>query len=169
MSRLMKTAPGLLVAGALLAVFAVPAGLRFARAEDAKAADAAQPAAAAETAAAADTELAKQMEVIEDGMKKLRRTLKNAEGDAESLKTIGAMQAAAVASKELTPARLAKVPEDQKKTFLAGYRKDMAAMIVQFCEMETAVLDGKHDEAQAIHKKLKDVEEEGHEKYAEEG
>lgn len=160
MSRFKRTASTLLLTGALAALVGVPAAVRHAGAA------AAEPAAAAETSE--DTELAKQMEIIEDGMKKLRRTLKSADGDAESLKTISAMQAATVASKDLTPARLAKVPEDQKKTFLAGYRKDMAAMLVQLCQIETAVLDGKHDEAQAIHKKLKDVEEEGHEKYAEE-
>src|SRR5688572_12939793 len=164
MARLKTTiALAALLGGALVALLAGPAGLRLAHADEAAPA---QPAAA--EAKAEDTELAKQMEVIEDGMKKLRRTLRGAEGNADSLKTIGAMQAAAVASKELTPVMAAKVPEADRQEFLTDYRKEMVGMIGELCQMELAVLDGNHEKAQEIHKKLKDVEEAGHEKFTQE-
>src|SRR5215204_2077082 len=57
-----------------------------------------------------DTELAKQMEIIDSGVKKLRRTLRKAESNAESLQTLEKVHAAAVKSKDMTPARAAKVP-----------------------------------------------------------
>ncbi len=118
--------------------------------------------------AAEDTELQKQMEVIEDGMKKLRRSLKKAEDNAQSLETIGKMQAAAIACKTEVPPAAAKVPEADRAKFLAGYRKGMVALVAEMCQMEIALLDGDNAKAEELFKGLKKIEDDGHEKYSEE-
>jgi soluble cytochrome b562 len=107
------------------------------------------------------------MEIIDEGLKKLRRTLRKPDTNKESLEIINQVQAAAVASKALTPAKAAKMPEAERQKFVAGYRKDMAAMIVQLLNMEIAVLDGNNDKANEIHKSMKQIEDEGHKKYEE--
>src|SRR5215210_658471 len=65
-----------------------------------------------------DTELAKQMEVIDEGMKKLRRTLRKAESNKESLEWIEKIDKAAAKSKDLVPALAAKKPEADRAKFV---------------------------------------------------
>jgi hypothetical protein len=146
----------LLLGLALLA--GVPGGMTvcLAQDEDAKKATASK-----------DTELAKQMEIIDEGLKKLRRTLRKPDQNKESLEIINQIQAAAVASKAQTPAKAAKMPEAERQKFVMAYRKDMAAMIVQLLNMEIAVLEGNNDKANEIHKSMKQVEDEGHKKFEE--
>ena len=131
-----------------------------------------QPAAAeaeaAKTGAAVDTELAKHMEELQDHLKKLRRTLRKAEDNAESLQHIDKALEELVECKALIPAKAANVPEAERAQFVNGYRKDMVAVIMDLCQMELAVLEGNNDRAQEIHKGLKTKEDEGHEKYIDE-
>jgi hypothetical protein len=157
MNRFRNTVAPLLVGAALLA--AVPFGL-----------NAAAPAAAAEAekkkTAASDTELAKQMEIIDEGMKKLRRSLRQPEQNAESLEMIGKMQAATVASKGMVPVMAKGINnEAERAKFVAAYRKDMAAMLAEIAQLEIALLDGDNKKAQELHKSLSDREDSGHEKF----
>jgi len=149
----------------LSALAGVPAGLNVVRAA------APAPAAAQEEkekkVADLDTELSKQMEVIDSGMKKLRRSLRKPESNKESLETIEKVHAAAVKSKDMTPAMAAKIPEAQRAEWVAGYKKAMEATIKTIEEMRDAVKDGKNDKAQEIYKTIKTQEDKGHEKYTE--
>src|SRR4051812_46647314 len=65
-----------------------------------------------------DTELQKQMEVIDESMKKLRKTLRKSEENAESLKTIADLKKACVACKEQTPAMASTIPEAERARFV---------------------------------------------------
>ena len=112
-----------------------------------------------------ETELQKHMEVIEAAMKKLRRSLPKSDQNAESLKQIADIQKAAKACVDLIPAMAATVPAGERDKFVAAYKKDMEAFIGEVGKMEQAVKDGKNDQAVEIHKKLKELEDTGHEKY----
>ena len=114
-----------------------------------------------------DTELAKQMETIDEGMKKLRRTLRKPDSNKESVEWIEKIEKAAAKSKDLIPARAAKVPEAERAKFVENYKKDIDAFIKSVGEMKTAVQDGKNDKAQEVYKTLKTQEDKGHEKYTE--
>ena len=118
--------------------------------------------------AAEDTELAKQMEVIQDNLKKLRKSVKSAAENAQSLESLDKMQQATVASKAMTPAKAKSVPEAERAKFLAGYRKDMAALLEHLCKIEMALLDNDNAKAEELFKGLKKVEDDGHEKYSDE-
>src|SRR5215210_4078374 len=108
-----------------------------------------------------DTELAKQMEIIDGGMKKLRRSLRKAERNKESLETIEKVHAAAVKSKDLVPALAAKQPAAKRAEFVAAYKKDMETTIKTIEQMRDAVKEGKNDKAVEIHKTLKTQEDKG--------
>jgi soluble cytochrome b562 len=114
-----------------------------------------------------DTELAKQMEVIDEAMKKLRRTLRKAESNSESLEWIDKMEKAAVKAKDLAPAMASKIPEAERAKWVEAYKKDMEAMIKTVGEMKAAVKESKNDKAQELYKALKTQEDKGHEKYTE--
>ena len=149
----------------LSAMVGAPSAVKFARGA------APVPAAAQEEkekkVADLDTELAKQMEVIDGGMKKLRRSLRKPESNKESLETIEKVHAAAVKSKDMTPAMAAKIPEAKRAEWVAAYKKDMEAMIKTVEEMRDAVKDNKNDKAQELYKTIKTQEDKGHEKYTE--
>ena len=112
-----------------------------------------------------ETELEKQMEVIDKGMKALRKLLKKPEENAASLKTIGDIKQAAAASKEQIPAMTATLPEGERKKFAEDYKKDMDAFIAEVDKLEAAVKANKNEDAVEIHKKLKEMEEAGHDKF----
>ena len=142
----------------LSALVGAPSGMNFARA-------AAQDEDKSKAVVDLDTELAKQMEVIESGVKKLRRSLRKAESNKESLETIEKVHAAAVKSKDMTPAMAAKVPEAERAKFVENYKKDMEAFIKTMDEMKAAVKDSKNDKAMELYQSIKKQEEKGHEKY----
>ena len=118
--------------------------------------------------AAEDTELAKQMEEMDDNLKKLRKSVKEASQNADTLETITKIQAATVASKGLTPAKAKTVPEADRAKFVAGYRKDMIAFLKHMGDIETAILDGDNAKAEELFKGIKKLEDDGHEKYSDE-
>ena len=119
------------------------------------------------TAPDLDTELAKQMEVIDEAMKKLRRTLRKKDQKADSLKLIENMEKASVKSKDLIPAMAAKVPEAERAKWIEAYKKDMDAFIKTVGELKAAVKADNNDKALEIYKTMKKQETDGHEKYTE--
>jgi len=111
------------------------------------------------------TELHEHMEAIEESMKKLRRTIRKADGTADSLELIARIEQEALVCKGMAPSRAATLPEAERQKFLSAYRKDMAGFITQVLQMESAVIDGDADKAMALYKGLKTVEDDSHDKY----
>ncbi len=128
----------------------------------------ASPVTVRSAAAAEDTELAKQMEVMQDAQKELRKSVKSAEGNATSLEALTKYQQATIAAKALVPAKAAKMPEGEKAKFVAAYRKEMTALLSHLVQIEVAVLDGDNAKAEELFKGLKKIEDDGHEKFSEE-
>jgi len=112
-----------------------------------------------------DTELAKHMEVIEKGMKKLKKSLKDSKENEASAATAAEIKKAASECLKEIPVMAKKVPEGERAKFVENYKKDMTAFIAEVGKLEEAAKAGKNDEALAIHKKLSDLEDKGHEKY----
>jgi len=112
-----------------------------------------------------DTELAKHMEVIEKGMKKLKRSLKDSKENDASASTAAEIKKAASECLKEVPVMAKKVPEGERAKFVENYKKDMTNFIAEVGKLEDAVKAGKNEEALAIHKKLGDLEDKGHEKY----
>ena len=90
----------------------------------------------------------------------------NADNRDKSLERIANFQKAVLAAKLETPDTIAKVEDAKKAEFKAGFRKQLIEVLVTSCKLETAVLDGKYDDAaKLISGDLKKLQDEGHEKY----
>ena len=111
------------------------------------------------------TELNNAMEEMDDAMKKLKRTIRKAETNKESLKLISEIQKQSLLSKDMTPTKTDKLPEADREKFVKAYRKEMAAVIVDLCQMEQAILDGDNAKAQEIYKALVEREDKGHDQF----
>lgn len=113
-------------------------------------------------------ELYDQMLAMDDGMTFLRKSLRDPESNAESLLQIVAMQRAALACKLLTPPTTESQPEDARSAYLLKFRKQLIGVAHELLHLETAVLDGDNEKAREIYKKLHELEEAGHDEFAEE-
>src|SRR5258708_7476597 len=111
------------------------------------------------------TVLNSEMEDIDESMKKLKRTLRKADQNAESLKLIADVQQKMVASKSMTPLKAQKIPEADRAKFVAAYRKEMAGVIIDLCQMEQAVLDGDNPKAVEIWKAINDRSDKAHDQF----
>jgi hypothetical protein len=113
------------------------------------------------------SELRNQMEDMDDDFKKLKRTVRKAEQNEQSLKLLTAIQQRMVACKEMTPERAAKIPEADRAKFLAHYRKEMAGVIIDFCQVEQAILDGDNPKATELYKAIVEREDKAHDVFME--
>ena len=118
--------------------------------------------AVAEEAKVKKSELSGEMEDMDESMKKLKRTVRKAEQNPESLKLIAEMQAKCVSSKGMIPTKVEKLPEAERAKFITAYRKEMAAVIIDLCQMEQALLDGDNDKAKEIYKAIGEREDKDH-------
>ena len=107
------------------------------------------------------------MEDMDEDFKKLKRTVRKAELNEQSLKLLTAIQQRMVACKEMTPERLAKVPEADRAKFLKDYRREMAGVIIEFCQVEQAILDGDNAKATDLYKAIVEREDKAHDVFME--
>ena len=123
--------------------------------------------AAGEAGEAADelTPLAKQMEVVEQGLRKLRRSVRDPERNAESIELLAGMQRAALESKSQRPVMTERVPEAERDAFLADYRKGMIALLEGLLAIEKSLLDGDNRAAREHTKRVAEMEDSGHDKF----
>ena len=113
------------------------------------------------------SELHKKMETIDDAMKKLKRTLRKSDQNEVSLKVITDIIALATECREMTPSHAAKLSGDEQKKFVEAYRAQMSKLIETMGEMKKAVAAGDNDKAKEIRTSLKDMQEDGHDKFME--
>ena len=125
----------------------------------------AAPATRAADKKATDTPLGKAMDELGDAYKALKKTVKDPSKKEESIKLIDKAYQACVTSKIHIPNMMAKVPEAEKAKTMDGYRRMMAVTIAEFAKLEQQVIDGKSEEIAETMKALKQLEDDGHEKY----
>ena len=116
-----------------------------------------------------DTPLLKDMEVIQDQLKFLRRNLKKPEENPASLAALQEMQRAAVACKAMDFPMAEAAEGEAREKLLTGYKLEMIALIESMLQMERALLAGDNDTARELYKTIKAFEESGHEKFTDEG
>jgi hypothetical protein len=112
-----------------------------------------------------DTPLAKEMEVIDDAYKALRRT----EDAAEGAKLAREAQAGVLKAITMTPDFVAAGGHPGgKERAMAEYKKQMAQLFVVFCDVEAAFLEKDMAKVQELVKALKDSKKKGHDEFMEE-
>jgi len=115
-----------------------------------------------------DTPLAQQMERIDAALHMLKRGVRDPAQRDACLTEITNAQQACLAAKLLTPKMAPTVPEADRPAFVRDFRKGVAALLVEFTNLEVAVLDGETERAVALHKKLESMEDEGHNRFTNE-
>ena len=116
-------------------------------------------------ASADDTPLAKQMEVMNDAYKAMRREEDPAKGAALAKEAQDAMVKAIVELPEMVKA-MPEGPDKAKAS--AEYRKMMGTLISTFAEMELAFLNKDLEKVKTIVEQLREAKKQGHDKFMEE-
>lgn len=150
-----------LVAGALAALLAPPrAGAPLDPTQDA-----AQDGGQEEVP---DTELGRQMTIVEDGLRLLRRAVRKPERTAEALATLAQCEGAVVASKSQRPAMLPRVPEEEREVFLRDFRLGQVELLEALLALERGLLEGREvEELKALYKAIAALEDPAHERFTE--
>jgi hypothetical protein len=116
-------------------------------------------------AAAVDGPLEESMEQMNASMKALLKGV-NAENRDASLAHVAKLQAGVLSAKLETPPSAEKVEEAKRAAFVGDFRKQLVRVLAATCELETAILEGKYDDANAVLKnKLAALKKEGHAKF----
>ena len=108
------------------------------------------------------------MERIDAALHMLKRGVRDPAQRDACLTEITNAQQACLASKLLAPKMTPSIPEGERAAFLRDYKKGIAALLIEFTNLEVAVLDGETERAVALHKKLESMEDEGHNRFTNE-
>lgn len=119
--------------------------------------------------AADEGPLAEHMETLSSAVKRLRRTIPEASQRADSLATLVEAQRAVLEVKQMTPPLAAKQPEAERAAFIAAYRKTIAELLGKLLELEVALLDGDQARIDEAYKRVRAMEDSGHERFTEDG
>jgi len=111
--------------------------------------------------------LADHMGVINSAVKKLRKNVKNADMNKDSIELSNGAAVAAAACLAMTPEIAKKVPAADKDKFIAEYKKQMGELIDSFKSLSKLLMENKNDDAEAIVTKLLDQKKKGHEQFTE--
>lgn len=119
---------------------------------------------AAEEAAEASP-LHKQMEILQEAVKQLRRQVKDPARNPQSLELVVQMQTSVILAKTYVPPLAQTLAEEKRPEFLMGYRKKMIELADALLELELALLDGKNAQAEELLKKSLELRFKGHQQY----
>ena len=138
--------------------FAIAAGILLAIAISLPDAPAASP------VANAAGDLGQAMGQINRAVKVLAKGIdKDTEGDA--LKALEEIERAILDAKAAAPESAAEIDEKKRDKFVADYRVMMLELLVEVCNAETAVVQGKYKNVAKVLTKLDTLKSQGHAKY----
>ena len=116
-----------------------------------------------------DTPMAVEMKLLEEGMKLLRRQVKDPSKHAAALELVVSMQAASLKCKTLIPVMAANIAETNRTKFVDEYRMQMAVFLQRLLELEITLLKGDSEKAYLLYQELDDLKNKGHEQFVQEG
>lgn len=112
-----------------------------------------------------DSPMAKEMDVVNDAYKMLRRT----DDAAEGAKLAREAQGGVLKAITMTPPFVeAGGHPDGKEKAMVSFKKQMAQLYITFCDIEAAFLAEDLDKVQELIQPLKDSKKKGHNEFMEE-
>lgn len=111
------------------------------------------------------TPIDEEMNIIASGQKKLRRQIKDASKNEDSIKLLLEMQIATIKSKQFKPKSTEKVPSAEQAKYLADYHKGMNELLAELVKIEEALVSGDQAAAEASYEKLANIKKTGHDKF----
>ena len=145
-----------------LALVAAP----LVRAQDSAPAAPAAPAAA--PSGEKHTELEKQMGGVAKAMRTLRKQITDATKNDSSIDLVQKMIDGLKGGLDMTPAKAADVPADQKADFIAKYKKGIQDMIDKLTALQADLKAGKNDAAANDLKDIQATEKQDHKEFQKE-
>jgi hypothetical protein len=112
-----------------------------------------------------DDVLHASMEVIEETLGRLRRELRDAANHRAALERVALIQQAVLDCKGETPPMAASLPEGERQAFVDGFRAEMITLMRGLLELEGALLADDNEAAQAALRKVREMEDPGHERF----
>jgi hypothetical protein len=117
----------------------------------------------------AETQLAGAMEELEDALRSLRKSLRDEAQSPASLESVLIIQNAVSRAKVEEPVMAATLPAEERPAFVLAFRKELIGMSRLLLDLEELILDNKLEEAGELLKKIRDLEDNGHERFTEDG
>lgn len=113
-------------------------------------------------AAEEDTPLMKEMKTVNKNLRTLKRQVDDPAKKDENLALIAASKKAIEETTKMEPAKTKEVPAGEKAAYLDKYKAQMNDLAKTYADLETAVKDGKTNEAKKLFEKLSEQKEKGH-------
>lgn len=111
------------------------------------------------------TALEDRMGEMSTAFRKLRRQAMDPAANAASLELVATMRTTAEAALELSPARMADLPEAERPKFLADYQSGIKRLLELLAQVETALKAGDNGAAEKLVKRLAMLQKASHREF----
>lgn len=111
------------------------------------------------------TPLEEQMEIIDHGMKGLRRSVTDPAKAAANLTTVRGMKDAALAALPLCPEPFTPLSDTEKVVWRIGFERKLLQVADGLLQLEQALVEARFDDAKKQHEALMAMKKEGHKTY----
>jgi hypothetical protein len=109
-----------------------------------------------------DTPLAKEMTAMNKSLRMLKRQVADPAKKDDNLALIAKIKGNIDASLKLEPAKTKDIPAADKPAYIEKFHQQLTALRKSYDDLETAIKDGKTDEAKKVFEKLSEQKEKGH-------
>jgi soluble cytochrome b562 len=111
------------------------------------------------------TELETRMERVGKAFRKLKRQVADPAQNASSLQLLSTMQDAMKEAVNLTPAKAADLPVDQRSKFIEDFKVGIKGMQDEFSKLADALSAGRNADAVKIVDEIGDLEKKDHKEF----
>jgi hypothetical protein len=111
------------------------------------------------------TELEMRMDRMGKAFRQLKKQVADPAQNASSLGLVSTMQDAAKEAVDLTPAKAADIPEDQRAKFVDDFKAGIRGMQDEFTKLADALKAGKNEDAAKIVDEITDLEKKDHKEF----
>lgn len=111
------------------------------------------------------TELGDHMDKMGRAYRTLGREVADPAKNEDALRQVEIIKTNAEAALKLQPAKTADIAADQRAKFVADYQQEIKSLVEELGKLETALKAGHNDEAAAIVKSLKKLQDDGHKQF----
>lgn len=112
-----------------------------------------------------ETPLGDKMKIIAKSVKQLKNQVADATKQQSSIELVETAQKAAEDARQLVPSKAASIPDADRPKFITDFQAQIDVLIKQFATIDTALHDGKYDDAQKAFNDLAAIKRDGHKQF----